>query len=76
MELDLVFKSPFEMIFFSFVNFVVPNEYVIEIFKWAFILMDFMGFSFRIKKVISPYQLITTFCNMGFDLILKGFRRD
>ncbi len=30
-----------------------------------------MGFSFRITKVISPYQL-TTFFNMGFHLVLKG----
>jgi hypothetical protein len=35
-------------------NFFVPNEYIFE-FKWAFILMDFMGFSFKIFKVISPY---------------------
>jgi len=54
----------------------MPNGCIIEIFKWAFILMDFMGFSFRIFKMISPYQLITTFFNMGFDLILKGFISD
>ncbi len=64
------------MIFFSFVNFFVPNGYLIEISKWAFILMDFMGFSFGILKVILPYLLITTFSNMGFDLVLKGFIKD
>jgi hypothetical protein len=37
--------------------------------------MDFMGFVFRIFKVISPYEL-TTFFNMGFDLVLKGFISD
>jgi hypothetical protein len=30
--------------------------------------MEFMGFSFKISKVISPYQLSTTFFNMGFHL--------
>jgi hypothetical protein len=46
----------------------MPNGYyIIEIFKWGFILMDFIGFSFKISKVISPYyQLTTTFFNMGF----------
>jgi hypothetical protein len=38
--------------------------------------MDFMGFSFGILKVILPYLLITTFFNMGFDLVLKGFIKD
>jgi hypothetical protein len=51
----------------------MPNGYIIEIFKWDFILMDFMDFSFRISKVSSPYQLTTTFFNMGFHLVLKGF---
>ncbi len=41
------------------------NEYIIEISKWVFILLDFMGLSFKVSKVITPYQL-TTFCNMGF----------
>jgi hypothetical protein len=32
----------------------------------------FMGYSFKIFKVISTYyQLKTTFFNMGFDLVLK-----
>jgi hypothetical protein len=26
--------------------------------------------------VILPYLLITTFSNMGFDLVLKGFIKD
>jgi hypothetical protein len=51
----------------------MPNGYIIEIFKWAFILMDFMGFLFRISKMISQYQLTTSFFNMGFDLVLRGF---
>jgi hypothetical protein len=33
------------------------------------------GFFFRIFKVISPYELITIFFNMGFDLVLKGFHK-
>jgi hypothetical protein len=54
-EFDLVFKSLFEMIFFLFVKVFVPNGYIIEISKWTFALMDFMGFSFMIFKVISPH---------------------
>jgi hypothetical protein len=49
---------------------------MIELSKWAFILKDFMGFSFRIFKVISPYQLIATFFKMGFDLVFRGFLSD
>jgi hypothetical protein len=62
------------MIFFVFVKQIMPNEYIIEISKWIFILMNFMGFPFKIFKVISPYQLTTTFFNMGFHLVLKGFQ--
>ncbi len=54
----------------------MPNGYIIEIFKWVFILMDFLGFSFRIFKMILPYHLTTTFFNMGFDLVLKAFISD
>jgi hypothetical protein len=54
----------------------MPNGYVIEIFKWAFNVMEFMGFFLRIFKVISSYQLKTTFFNMSFDLILRGFIND
>jgi hypothetical protein len=50
----------------------MPNGYIIEIFERAFIPRDFIGYSFRISKVISQYQL-ATFFNMGFDLVLKGF---
>ncbi len=71
--MDLIFKSPFEMNFCVFVKKIMPNGYIIEIFKWAFILMDFMGFLFRISKMISQYQLTTSFFNMGFDLVLRGF---
>ncbi len=71
--MDLVFKRPFEFIYFSFVRNFMSNEYIIKIFKWAFIFMDLKGFSFRIFKLISPYQLITIFFTMGFDLVLKGF---
>jgi hypothetical protein len=35
--------------------------------------MDFMSFSFRISKVVSPYQQTKTFFNMDFHLVLKGF---
>ncbi len=63
------------MIFFLFLKIFVPNGYIIKIFKWTFILMDFMGFVFRIFKVISPFEL-TTFFNMRFDLVLKGFISD
>jgi len=35
--------------------------------------MDFMGFFSRISKAISQYQLTTTFFNMGFDFVLRGF---
>ncbi len=58
------------MIFCCLSKFLCPMAQVIEISKWAFILMEFMGFSFRILKVISPYQLVTFF-NMGFDLVLR-----
>jgi hypothetical protein len=51
----------------------MPNGYIIEISKWIFILMDFIGFSFKIFEVFSPYQLTMTFFNMGFHLVLKGF---
>ncbi len=53
----------------------MPNGYIIEISKHAFILMDFMGFSFRIFKEISLYELTTIF-NMCFDLIFKSFISD
>jgi hypothetical protein len=44
-ELDFVSKSLFEMIFFFFVSQIfVPHGYIIEILKWAFILMEFIGF--------------------------------
>jgi len=42
-------------IYFLFVKFFVPNGYIIEISKWVFIRIDFMGFSFKIFKMISPY---------------------
>jgi hypothetical protein len=54
----------------------VPNGYIIEISKWDFILIDLMGFVFRIFKVISPFELTITFFNMGFDLVLRGFISD
>ncbi len=38
-------------------------------FKWAFILVDFMSFSFKNFKKISPYQPTITFFNMGFHLV-------
>ncbi len=75
-RIDLVFKSFFEMIFFLFFKKIVPHGYIIGTVKWTFILMDFMSFSFRIFKMISPYQLTTIFFNMGFDLVLKGFISD
>ncbi len=53
----------------------MPNGYIIKISKHDFILMDFMGFSSKIFKVISPYQ-VTTFFNMGFDLVSRGFIKD
>ncbi len=71
--MDLVFKSPFEMIFFLFFKNFVPPRYIIGTLKWAFILMDFMGYFLRSFKMISPYELITIFFNMGFDLVLQGF---
>ncbi len=54
------------MKFFSFVKNVMPNKYTIETSKHVIIFMEFMGFSFKIFKVISPYQLTTTFFNMSF----------
>jgi len=45
-----------------FVKKIMPNGYIIEIFKWGFILMDYMGFSFKISKVISPYKLTIKNC--------------
>ncbi len=62
--------------FFLFLKNFVPHGYIVETLKWAFILMDLMGFSFRIFKSISPYELITIFFNMGFDVVLKGFIYD
>ncbi len=50
------------------------NGYTIEIFKWVFTLMDFMDFSLKNFKMISPYQL--TFFNMGFNLVLRAFISD
>jgi hypothetical protein len=64
------------MIFIVFIKISMPNGYIIEISKWGFILMDFMGFYFRISKVISPYYLTTTFFNMDFHLVLRGFISD
>jgi hypothetical protein len=61
------------MYFFMFIKISMSNGYISEIFKWAFILMDFMGFSFKISKLNSPYHLITTFFNRGFRLVLGGF---
>jgi hypothetical protein len=53
----------------------LPHGYIIGTPKWAFIFMDFVGFFKSIFKVISPYELITIFFNMGFDLVLKGFHK-
>jgi hypothetical protein len=66
-------KSFWNVFFFVFTKISMPNGYyIIEISKWGFILMDFMDFSFKIFKMISPYyQLTTTFFNMGFHLVLK-----
>jgi len=64
------------MIFFMFIKIYMSNGYIIEISKWAFILMDFMGFSFMISKVNSSYQLTRTNFNMGFHLVLKGFMNE
>jgi hypothetical protein len=46
-EFDLVFQGPFEMIFFLFVKFFVPNGYIIEIYSWTFILMGFLFTNFQ-----------------------------
>ncbi len=43
LELDIVFKNPFEMIFL-FVNFLVSNGHIIEISKFLFILWTLSGF--------------------------------
>ncbi len=56
-----------------FIKISMHNGSIIEISKGVFILMHFIGFSFRISKVSSPYQLTTTFFNMGFHLVLKRF---
>jgi hypothetical protein len=40
------FQKSFWILFFSFIKFFVPNRYIIEIFKWFFILMEFIGFLF------------------------------
>ncbi len=72
------FQKSFWNYFFSFVKIYMPNVWIHNwLSKWAIIFMDFMGFSFKIFKMISLYQLITTmFFNMGFDLFLKGFIND
>jgi hypothetical protein len=66
-------KVFFDMNFSFICQIFVLDGYIIEISKWASILMDFMVFSFRSFKVISLYQLTTTFFNMDFDLVLRGF---
>jgi hypothetical protein len=43
------------MMFFSFIKNVMANKYTIETCKHVIILMEFMGFSFKIFKVIFPY---------------------
>jgi hypothetical protein len=45
-KLDLILECPFEMIFVVFVEKIMLNGYIIEIFKWGLILMEVMGFSF------------------------------
>jgi hypothetical protein len=52
-KLNFILESPFEMIFFVFIKNSMPNGYIIEISKWTF--MDFIGFSFKTSKAISPY---------------------
>jgi hypothetical protein len=54
-RIGLCFQKSFCIEFFLFLEFFVPNGYVIQISKWNFIFMDFMGFSFKIFKMISPY---------------------
>jgi hypothetical protein len=45
------FKKSYWNEFFVFLKNSIPDGYIIEIFKWDFILMDFMGFSSTISKV-------------------------
>ncbi len=67
------FQKSFWNEFFYVCQQIMPNEYIIEISKWVFILMDFVSFFSKISKVILPYQLTKTFFNMDSHLILKGF---
>ncbi len=60
--MDLVLKSPIEMDFFVFVKISIPDGYIIEIFKWDFILMNFMGFSSTISKV-SEIVIVKNYTN-------------
>ncbi len=53
----------------------MPHVHTIEISKWAFIHMDFMGFCFKDFQMTSP-QLTMTFFNMDFELVLKGLISD
>ncbi len=71
-KIEPCFQKSFSNEFFSFVKKIMPNGYIIEISKWAFILREFMGYSSKIFKIISPYQLTQTFFNQGFGLVLKG----
>ncbi len=74
-EIAPCFQKSFWNDFFPFVKIFMPNVWIHNwISKWDIIFMDFMSFSFKIFKMISPYQLTTTmFFKMGFDLLLKGF---
>jgi hypothetical protein len=39
----------------------------------GFYFYEFYEIVFLDFKAISPYQITTTFFNMGLDLVLKGF---
>jgi hypothetical protein len=50
-----------------------PNGYTIEISKWAFILMDFMGFFFKDFQCEFTIPIKNNIFQYGFHLVLKGF---
>jgi hypothetical protein len=69
--LDLIFKSPFEMVFVVSQK-IVPNEHVLIIFTLAFIHMNFMSNHFKIPTWHPSWQMTLATFDIGFDLVGLG----
>jgi hypothetical protein len=48
------FEKSFENDFFLFVKRIMHNVCIIEKSNWLFIFMNFVGYSYKISKVILP----------------------